>query len=147
MKKIFAIMLAAVFLFSGCGNGNRSLGISEEIITDTEILKMDITDFTNEKIAVEIKNESKYEAGYGESYSIEFKKDGEWHILSPEKEASFIEVAYILEKESSCTWGDNLSRIYGKLPEGEYRLIKQFTLIEPKTGSVEAVTLAAEFSI
>ena len=61
LKKIFAIMLAAVFLFSGCGNGNRSLGISEEIITDTEILKMDITDFTNEKIAVEIKNVSKYE--------------------------------------------------------------------------------------
>ncbi len=83
MKKIFAIILTAVFLFSGCNSGNRSLGISEEIISDTEILKLKITEVSNEKIALEIVNESKNEIGYEEFYFIEFKEDGEWHRLKP----------------------------------------------------------------
>ena len=147
MKKIFMIILAAVFLFSGCNSGNRSLGISEEIISDTEILKLKITEVSNEKIALEIVNESKNEIGYEEFYFIEFKKDGEWHRLKPKYEASFIEVAYVLEKENSCTWGDNISRIYGKLPEGEYRLIKYFSVYEKGGAEVEKMTLAAQFAI
>jgi hypothetical protein len=31
MKKILALILAVLFLFSGCGAGNRSLGISEKL--------------------------------------------------------------------------------------------------------------------
>ena len=147
MKRIFAVFLAAILLLSGCGAGNKSLGVSEETITDTEVVKLKITEVSSEKIALEIINESKCEIGYGESYSLEFEKEGEWHRLAPKYEASFIEVAYLLEKESSCTWGDNFSRIYGELPEGKYRLIKYFTIIEPKTGSAETITLAAQFVI
>lgn len=147
MKKILAIILALVLLFSGCGAGNKSLGVSEEKITDTDIIKMKITEVTSEQIAIEITNESKSEIGYGEAYSIEFKKDGEWHILKPKSEAAFIEIGYILEKESACTWGDKTSRIYGKLPEGEYRLLKDFTIYENGGSVAENVTLAVQFRI
>ena len=147
MKKILAIILALVLLFSGCGAGNKSLGVSEEKITDTDIIKMKITEVTSEQIAIEITNESKSEIGYGEAYSIEFKKDGEWNILKTKAEASFIEIGYILEKESTCTWGDKISRIYGKLPEGEYRLLKDFTIYENGGSVAENVTLAVQFRI
>lgn len=147
MKRIFIIIIAALLLFSGCKAGNRSLGISEEVISDTEILKMKITEVSGEQIALEIMNESKCEIGYGEHYSVEFKKDGEWHVLSPKNEASFIEVAYILEEESSCTWGDKMSRIYGKLPEGEYRIVKHFSIYENGGAEVENIALAAQFAI
>ncbi|MBE6900725.1 MAG: hypothetical protein E7479_08735 [Ruminococcaceae bacterium] len=147
MKKILALILALVFLFSGCGAGNKSLGVSEEKITDTDIIKMKTTEVSSEQIAIEITNESKSEIGYGEAYSVEFKKDGEWHILKPKSEASFIEIGYILEKESTCTWGDKISRIYGKLPEGEYRLLKDFTIYENGGTVAENVTLAVQFRI
>lgn len=147
MKKIFALILAALVLFSGCGAGNKSLGVSEETITNTNIIKMKITEVTSEQIALEIANESKSEIGYGEAYSVEFKKDGEWQILKPKNDASFIEIGYILEQESTCTWGDKMSRIYGKLPEGEYRLIKDFTIYENGGTVAENVTLAVQFRI
>ena len=147
MKRIIALALAAIFLLSGCGAGNKSLGVSEEFITDTDILRLKITEVSSEKIALEIINESKCEIGYEEFYFLEFEKDGEWHRLSPKHEASFIEVAYILEMESSCTWGDNFGRIYGNLPEGKYRLIKYFTVFENENDPGEKVTLAAQFVI
>ena len=146
MKKIFVLILIMVLAFSGCG-GNKSLGASEEVITDTKILKMNITEVTSEKIAVEIVNESRCEVCYEESYFIEFKNDGEWHRLKPKNEAAFIEAAYVLEEESVCTWGDNMSRIYGKLPEGEYRLIKYFMIFESDNDPGEKCTLAVQFRI
>ncbi len=146
MKKILAIIFAAIFMLSGC-SGNKSLGVSKEIITDTEVVKIRIMEAGSEKIAIEIINESKNEIGYGEPYFLEFEKDGEWHRLEPKYEESFIEVAYVLEKESSCTWGDNLSRIYGKLPEGKYRLIKYFSIYENGGAEVEEITLAAQFIV
>ena len=147
MKKIFVIILAAILLLTGCGAGNKSLGVSEEVITDTDILKIKITSFSASEIALEITNSSKCEVGYEEYYSIEFFEDGNWHILKPKYEASFIEVAYILEKESTSTWGDSISRIYGELPEGEYRIIKYFTIFGSEKDPGEKCTLAAKFKI
>ncbi|MBQ7874106.1 MAG: hypothetical protein IJ306_02930 [Oscillospiraceae bacterium] len=147
MKKLLAIIFAAILLLSGCGAGNVSLGRSEEIITDTDILKIKITDVSSSEIALEIVNESKCEIGYEEYYSIEFSENGEWHKLKPKYEASFIEVAYILEKESTSTWGDSISRIYGELPQGEYRIIKHFTIYGSENDQGEKCTLAARFKI
>ena len=145
--KLAAIILAAILLFTGCGAGNKSIGISEEVITDTEILNVKITDISGSKIALEITNNSKCEIGYEEFYSIEFRENGEWHKLKPKHEASFIEVAYILEKESTVTWGDSISRIYGELPEGEYRIIKYFTIYGSEDDPGEKCTIAANFRI
>lgn len=147
MRRIFALILSFLILLSGCGAENRSLGISEEIITDTEIIKLKIIGLDSENILLEIKNESKNEIGYGESYTVEFKKDDEWHILKPKKDAAFNEIGYILEKESACNWGDKMSRIYGKLPEGEYRIVKDFTVYENGGTVAENVTLAVQFRI
>lgn len=147
MKKLLAIILAAILLLSGCSAGNKSLGISEEVITDTDILSIKITDISSSEIALEIINKSRCEIGYEEYYTLEFKENGEWHKLKPKHEASFIEVAYILEKESTSTWGDRISRIYGELPEGEYRIIKYFTIYGSENDPGEKCTLAARFRI
>lgn len=147
MKKLLAMILAAILLLSGCGAGNRSLGLSEEAITDTEILKIKITSVSCSEIALEIVNTSRCEIGYEEYYSIEFFENGEWNRLKPKYEDSFIEVAYILEKESTSTWGDSISRIYGELPEGEYRIIKHFTIYGREGDPGEKCTLAANFRI
>lgn len=142
-----AMILAAMLLLAGCSSGNKSLGKSEEVITDTEILSIKITDVSSTEIALEITNKSKCEVGYEEYYTIEFSENGEWHKLKPKYEASFIEIAYVLEKESTSTWGDSISRIYGELPEGEYRIIKYFTIYGSENDPGEKCTLAAKFKI
>ncbi len=146
MKKIVFILLALSLLFSGC-NANRSMGISQEVITKTNVVKLQVKEATNEKLAIEIINKSKNEVGYDEAYFLEFEKNGEWHRLKPKHDESFAEIEYVLEKEKNCTWGDNISRIYGKLPEGKYRLIKYFTIFEKDTYSGEDIILSAQFRI
>lgn len=146
MKKVFAVFLVILLFLSGCG-GNKSLGVSDTLITDTDILNMKITDFSNKDIAVQIENVGKCEAGYGEPYHLEFKKDGEWHILKPKEEWCFIEIFYILEAESNCTWGTNFENFYGELPSGEYRLVKEFIIYGSNDEEGEKVNLAAQFKI
>lgn len=147
MKKFAALLLVLLLILSGCG-GNKSLGESEEVISNTDVLRLKITDVSNSQIALEIINESRCEVAYEEYYFLEFEKDGEWHILEPKaKDYSFIEVAYVLEKESTCTWGDKFERIYGELPEGKYRLIKYFTIFESEDDPGEKLTLAAQFRV
>lgn len=146
MKRIIALALILVLLFAGCG-GNKSMGESKEIISDTDILRMKITDVSSTQIALEIINESKREAAYEEFYFLEFEKDGKWHRLEPKKDYAFIEVAYVLEKESTCTWGHRFEQIYGELPEGKYRLIKYFTVFENEDDPGEKLTLAAQFRV
>lgn len=147
MKKIIAALLIITLLFAGCSEDKKSLGISEEVISDTDILKMKITEVSASEIAVELINESKCFIQYGEPYTIEFLEDGEWNILAPKEEPSFIEIAYVLEKEMTCTWGANMSAIYGNLPEGNYRIIKHFTVHESEMDFGEPITLEARFRI
>lgn len=147
MKKFAALILVLIFILSGCSE-NKSLGESDEVITDTEILRIKITDISNSQIALEIINESKCEAVYEEFYTLEFEKDGVWHRLKPKNENyAFIEVAYVLEKESTCTWGHRFEKIYGELPEGKYRLIKNFTVFESENDPGEKITLAVQFRV
>lgn len=146
MKKIVFILLVLSLLFSGC-EVNRSIGVSQEVITKTDVVKLQVKEATDEKLAIEIINKSKNEVGYDEAYFLEFNKNGEWHRLKPKYDESFNTVEYVLEKEKSCTWGDNISRIYGKLPEGKYRLIKYFTIFEKNTYSGEDIILSAQFII
>lgn len=147
MKRLSAILLVFLLLLSGCGSGGRSLGISEEEITDTDILRMKITDFSSEDITLEFINDSKSFIQYGEEYTLEFREEGEWHILRPKSEPAFIEVAYVLEQETSCTWGTDLTAVYGALPAGNYRIIKHFTVHKSEMDMGEPVTIAAAFLI
>ncbi len=149
MKKFLIWVLIAVLLLalSACGSKNESLGVSNTVISDTDILSMDITEVSSTEIAVEIKNSSKCEIGYVEAFTLEFYDEGEWHILKPEGEAVFIEIMYILEKESTCTWGQKFDYIYGELPEGEYRLIKEFTIYKSENDLGERANIAVQFKI
>lgn len=146
MKRFILIIFAVLLIFSGCSQ-NKSIGVSKETITKTDVLKIRLTEATSEKLAVEIINKSKNEVGFDEKYFLEFEKNGEWHRLEPKHEEIFTEIAYVLEKESTCTWGDSVSRIYGKLPSGKYRLIKYFTIFEKNAYFGENMTLAAQFRI
>ena len=149
MKNLIALFLAIFILFSGCDSKNKSAGVSNAVISDTEILAMNITEVSSTAIAVELVNDSYCEIGYGEYFWIEFKDDGEWHILAPKdnENFTFIDILYILEKNSSGTWGYVFDYMYGELPEGEYRLVKEFTVFSGKDDSGENITLAAQFKI
>ncbi len=149
MKNFLIWILIAVLsgALAACSAGNESLGVSKTVVSDTEILTVNITEFSNTEIAVEIKNNSKCEIGYGEPFTLEFYEEGEWHVLKPKNEASFIEIMYILEKESTCTWGHSFEHIYGELPEGKYRLVKEFIVFRSEKDPGEKLNVVAQFKI
>ncbi len=83
----------------------------------------------------------------GEWYKIEKENDGYWSKVKPKQEdAIFNSIAYIIEKnditEIPLTW----EFLYGELPKGNYRVVKEVIKVE-HPGDYEKEILYAYFSI
>lgn len=61
---------------------------------------------------------------YGEPYFIEVQKNDFWYKLRPKNELNFILIGYILKPDESKEIDIDWSYGYGKLPKGDYRIIK-----------------------
>lgn len=73
-------------------------------------------------IVVTDKNEDFY--GWGKSYKVEQKVNGEWKALTPRTEMIFEELAYGLDKNGQFKQEINWTRFYGELEKGIYRIVK-----------------------
>ncbi len=149
MKKILAMLLAILALCACSAEDNKSAGLADTEVTDTEAVTMTAEAVSNAEIALTLTNNSNWVVGYGEPYHIEFEKNGEWHILETKEEAFFTMPLYILEAGQSNSWNLNVSYIYGELAEGKYRVVKSVSIYRDANDyqSSEDMTLAAEFKI
>ena len=73
-------------------------------------------------IVITDKNEDPY--GWGKSYKIEQKIDGEWKPLKPKMEMIFEEIAYVLDENGQFNQNIDWTRFYGELEKGTYRIAK-----------------------
>ncbi|MBQ8299054.1 MAG: hypothetical protein IJX99_04175 [Clostridia bacterium] len=73
-------------------------------------------------IVITDKNEDPY--GWGKSYKIEQKVDGEWKELKPKTEMIFEEIAYVLNENGQFEQDIDWTRFYGELENGTYRIVK-----------------------
>ena len=131
MKRIAAVLLSVIMLLclSGCGRSVEFTARSVIDPSDTIILafKDGTNKLTNEGHTIIITNNTEYIYCYGTEYWLEGKKDGEWYELKRVKgEKDFAWTAILLEvgagesKEMQVSW----DVLYGKLPKGEYRIVK-----------------------
>ena len=67
---------------------------------------------------------------YGDSYTIEVKKDDEWQELKADM--FFNDIAYTIESKKSKEITINWENTYGKLEFGKYRLIKKISYEKEK---------------
>ena len=83
---------------------------------------MDTVTSNGATIVVTDKNEDSY--GWGKSYKVQQKANGEWLDLTPIAEMSFEDLAYGLDKNGQFKQNVDWTRYYGKLEKGTYRIVK-----------------------
>lgn len=141
---------------------------SSDITTDKEISEFDISkssestfildDFagvamtlvsaTDTELTVSIASDNENTCIYGEYYSIEYLKDGTWFTLPyvAEGNVGFNDIGYELTKGGSSEWSTNFEWLYGKLPVGQYRIVKDI-LDFRSTGDYDKYYLSTGFTI
>ena len=122
MKRLIALILALVctVLFVGCAKQSTYLA------TDVENVKISITAVSSTGATVKIKDTNNEPHVYGEWYKIEKQKDGNWYdVKTVIKDYGFNEIAYIPNESGDVEFNVDWEWLYGKLPAGKYRLLKQ----------------------
>ena len=153
MKKIFALILAVLMVLTACSKVPEEADPQfqyNEKIPKTEATRspdedapaeMRVLSASEVQIDVEIKNISEDEIIFSEDFLVQFKEDGKWYNLEYiADEVVFNQPAYFVEPGESREWNGNFSWFYGKLPEGEYRILK--TVVTDKT-----FVIGAEFCL
>ncbi len=96
---------------------------------------------------VEIRNETDKEITFGEWYVIQGEVNGKWETLPYIiKKVAFNEPAYNAPKDETVIHEVKWDWLYGELPKGKYRMIKDM-LDFRGTGDYTKYYLAAEFEI
>lgn len=100
--------------------------IENEENRNIENVKLEIVDGsvtkTGASIIIKDTNENPY--SWHEEYKIQVKEDGSWKDVEPIEEASFRDMAYVLDENGEFEQKIDWSKIYGELPNGTYRIIK-----------------------
>ena len=91
-----------------------------------EGLNMEVLEYSNEHIKLNIINNTENDLNYGESYAIEIFNGVTWNRLKHTDDVAFIEIAYSLDSGKTNLWETNIKFIYGKLENGKYRIVKTF---------------------
>ena len=124
MKKLLALiltLLCVLFLLAGC-----SLKESTYQPTEVENVSISISNVSSTGATVIIKDTNAESYCYGEWYAIEKEKDGTWYeIKTVIDDYGFNELGYLTNDEGIVDFNIDWEWLYGKLPKGKYRLLKQ----------------------
>ena len=128
MKKVLlALLLIVVSTMVGCSataKPSETKSIYE--VVEIENVSMSISDFTptGGKLIIKDMNETPYT--YGSFYILETQKDGEWHELQTKiKNYGFTDIGYLPNENGEVIFNLNWKGLYGELPRGTYRILKQ----------------------
>ena len=155
MKKCIALLLAALLLLGLASCGKTKLntgGVSNVVLTDNVSMSIKDGTLSNTSVVVILTNNTDREMIYGEGFYLELLENGEWKRLEPAPNFGWNLIAFKLEakmsEKSTAEQEINWEMGYGKLPAGEYRLIKDVFAYEavPINGS-DIEYISAEFRI
>ncbi len=108
---------------------------------------MQMEKYTSSGGDVEIRNETDKEITFGDWYVIQSETNGKWKTMPYKvKNVGFHEVAYNAPKDETVIHEVKWDVLYGELPKGRYRIIKDM-LDFRGTGDYTEYYLAAEFEI
>ena len=127
-KTILAILICGFMILgiTGCGKTKNEFDVGDE--SDIQISQSDITlsikdgTLTNIGATLILKNNGDKLLRYGEDYEIEIKQNGKWYKINAELEFNvpLWELEQNKSKELELKWEYG----YGKLANGEYRILK-----------------------
>ncbi len=118
-----------------------------EEVNNLEGVSMLMEKYKSTEGDVEIVNTTNTEYTYGEYYDIQVQKDGVWYSLKHIIDnAAFHARGIIAPPNETSIWQVNWEWLYGQLPAGEYRIVKDILDIRAP-GDLTKYYLAAEFEI
>lgn len=162
MKKHLALLLVLTLILCGTGcaaqpeqtpeqSGTPSIAVLPGTDTDLGItltLK-DITRSGATVVCTQSGGESIGELTTGSYFVVErLNKDNNWtevEQLKLDGELSWTAIAYLVNKNGTTEWEVNWGWLYGELPDGHYRIGKQF-IHSPEPGILDTHILYTEFS-
>lgn len=110
---------------------------------DNLYITIDQDSISVDGMTVSYVNERDEAVMYGVSFYIEKLVDGEWHWLHINEHVGFPLAALYLEAGETLTEDINWADLYGSLPKGEYRIVKDFYINSEK----DRIDIACEFTI
>ncbi len=142
-KMLFALCLMALMILTACGGGTVNKNDLEPSPYNAGDFSggvtMSASDSTfspdTEMVGLRIINTTDKEFYFGADYTLETQIDGEWYVVPPKEEMSFIMIAYILEPKGTAEAEAALRGPYGKLSDGQYRVVKGFSSDEGSTAA------------
>lgn len=145
-KTILIILLCGIIVLGIIGYGTKVGKKSDVQISQSDVSLM-IKDgtLTNKSATLILQNNSDKNVQYGEEYTIEIKKHGEWYKMKS-GERWFNMIAFLLGAGESKEIEVNLEYGYGKLKKGTYRIIKSMDY-DYEDGKYETFNIAVEFTI
>ena len=139
MKKFLVIVLLLVYetiLFVGCSKESTYQP------TELENVSISISDVSPTGATIIIKDTNNTPYIYGEWYKIEKEKDGKWYdIETVIDDYCFESIGYIPNDNKEVKYTIDWEWLYGELPVGNYRLLKnidsQYISIEFNVASTD----------
>lgn len=139
MEKIFALFLAICLCFCGC--------VSTELEIDTNLIKIEITDYSAKHIDYSVVNRSKNSVELGYNYSLEVKDGKNWVPVPETEEAVFNMIAYVIYAGEVKSFSADLETRYGVLQSGTYRIVKEVYIWNEDGETCGNQQITAEFKI
>ena len=138
MKKMAVFFLASLctlIFFVGCSktveeSTYRPIEVEAEESTyqpvEVENVSLSITDVSPSGATVTIRDTNENPYVYGQWYKVEAERDGKWYDIKLLSEHyGFTEEGWIVGENDELNFDVDWSRLYGRLPEGRYRLLKR----------------------
>ena len=119
MKKLTVILLILLALLTGCGRESAYQPTGAENVT------MTVSDVTATGAVVTIQDHNPEPFVYGEWFVIEREKDGGWYEVKTKiTNYGFNEIGWLTD-HGKLTMTVDWEWLYGKLPAGHYRILKE----------------------
>ena len=120
MKKLTAVLLVLMALLAGCAKESAYHSIGVPHVT------MTLSNVTATGATITIQDSNPEPFVYGEWYQIEQERDGIWYEVKPKMtDYGFNEIGWMTDAHGELTMTVEWEWLYGKLPAGHYRLLKQ----------------------
>ena len=120
MKKLTVFILIMLALLCGCAQESAYQPTGAANVT------MTVSGVTPAGAVVTIQDCNSEPFVYGEWYVIEQEKDGLWYEVKTKiTDYGFNEIGWLTDDNGQLTMDVNWEWLYGKLPAGHYRILKQ----------------------
>lgn len=119
--------------------------LAERAVNTLEHVTMTMMKYKSWEGEIEITNRTDRELQTGPWYEIQKLEDGVWQLVDTRVEIVLEDLAYRLPVGETTVFPTNWKGLYGELPSGEYRIIKEISV--PRADRIETHYLAAEFEI